>query len=123
VEGALETLMTKHRSVFHPEQVIEIDENGKVTYPQGSLQEQNHALQATNTKLTLRVRELEQDGKRLDWLERCGPAVSTCQIEDNQTITLNWVELDGGIMCEQYTETTLRQAIDKAMAEAKGKGE
>jgi len=40
-------------------------------YSEGTtqLKEQNKVLQALNTKLTLRVRELEQDGKRLDWLE------------------------------------------------------
>jgi len=73
------------------------------------LQEQNIALQKHNTKL-------EQDGKRLDWWEKCGEALSVSWVKGNPQITLSWIELDGGIMCESYAGGTLRRAIDKAMA-------
>lgn len=91
------------------------------------LQGQNTALQANNTKLVLRVRELEaeqvklkntvkwhiddcvlfekkvkeleQDGKRLDWIEANGKAIGG-----------TWTVIDGD----------LRQAIDKAMVKERG---
>jgi len=67
------------------------------------LEEQNTALQTNKTKLVLRVRELEQDGKRLDWLERQVSVSDVCS-------QLDW---------DFNSADSLRQAIDKAMGEDK----
>jgi hypothetical protein len=47
-----------------------LDTQDKLTLAKiiADLQSQNRALQKYNTELVERVRELEKDGKRLDWL-------------------------------------------------------
>lgn len=107
------------------------------------LKEQNTALQTTNTKLTLRVRELdqkladtdlafegankiigklEQDGKRLDLIVEHLLIIHPPDPSDDEFDCL-WVvcayELPNKVDCLSKDDD-LRQAIDKAMAKAGG---
>lgn len=89
---------------------------------QGVIEDQNHALQATNTKLTLRVRELERDGKRLDLIAEHLLIIHPPEPSEDEFDGL-WVvcayELPNKVDCLSKGEV-LCQAIDSATAKAEG---